>query len=188
MWPFAAAPFLILLSVSRNQLTADCFYIQSCVLLRSNRRLRQLPSPPSLSRISRSIRAESREVTLEFTSVTASVVGTNSPLFGWIRLDGELNKEFSYISDVLGIELRRRTVRHGILRDHETDMCILRDHETDICILRDHETDMCVLRDHETDMCVLRHHETDMCVLQDHETDMFILRDQETDMCIRRDH
>ncbi|TYK29872.1 hypothetical protein E5676_scaffold208G001230 [Cucumis melo var. makuwa] len=38
------------------------------------------------------------EEMLEFRSVTASVVGTNSPLFEWIRLDVELNKEFSYIS------------------------------------------------------------------------------------------
>ncbi|TYJ98658.1 hypothetical protein E5676_scaffold507G00480 [Cucumis melo var. makuwa] len=39
-----------------------------------------------------------REVTLELRSVTASVVRTNSPLFGWIRLDVKLNKKFSYIS------------------------------------------------------------------------------------------
>ncbi|KAA0056233.1 hypothetical protein E6C27_scaffold41454G00010 [Cucumis melo var. makuwa] len=37
-------------------------------------------------------------MTLEFRSVTTSVVGTNSPLFGWICLDVELNKQFSHIS------------------------------------------------------------------------------------------
>ncbi|KAA0051540.1 ty3-gypsy retrotransposon protein [Cucumis melo var. makuwa] len=41
------------------------------------------------------------EVTLKFWGVTASVVGANSPLFGWIRLDVELNKDFSYSSDDL---------------------------------------------------------------------------------------
>ncbi|KAA0026032.1 gag-protease polyprotein [Cucumis melo var. makuwa] len=119
------------------------------------------------------------EVTLEFMSVTASVVGTNSPLFGWIRLDVELNKDFSYSSGTKGLEISwldcvyavewccklNTTVMpnmdimhkidylHDILQDHETDMCILRDHETDMCILWDHESDMCILRDHETDMC-----------------------------------
>ncbi|KAA0060063.1 hypothetical protein E6C27_scaffold160G00260 [Cucumis melo var. makuwa] len=44
------------------------------------------------------VRIIDSEETLEFRSVTASVVGTNSPLFGWIRLNVELNKEFSYIS------------------------------------------------------------------------------------------
>ncbi|KAA0054233.1 gag-protease polyprotein [Cucumis melo var. makuwa] len=38
------------------------------------------------------------EVTLKFSGVTASVVRVNSPLFGWIRLDVELNKDFSYSS------------------------------------------------------------------------------------------
>ncbi|KAA0041631.1 hypothetical protein E5676_scaffold242G00130 [Cucumis melo var. makuwa] len=38
------------------------------------------------------------DVTLRFSGVTASVVGANSPLFGWIRLDVELNKNFSYSS------------------------------------------------------------------------------------------
>ncbi|KAA0067876.1 hypothetical protein E6C27_scaffold138G00300 [Cucumis melo var. makuwa] len=55
------------------------------------------------------------KVTLEFRSATASVVGTNSLLFGMIRLDVELNKDFSYIFrlpvDVLGFEPRRRTIR-----------------------------------------------------------------------------
>ncbi|KAA0034011.1 hypothetical protein E5676_scaffold1418G00150 [Cucumis melo var. makuwa] len=36
------------------------------------------------------------EVTLRFWGITASVVGANSPLFGGIRLDVELNKDFSY--------------------------------------------------------------------------------------------
>ncbi|KAA0047214.1 hypothetical protein E5676_scaffold1109G00010 [Cucumis melo var. makuwa] len=52
--------------------------------------------PPSP--ISRFTESRVSEVTLEFRSVTASVVGTNSPLFGWIHLDVELNKEFCYIS------------------------------------------------------------------------------------------
>ncbi|KAA0067506.1 mucin-19-like isoform X6 [Cucumis melo var. makuwa] len=74
------------------------------------------------------------EVTLGFWGVTARVVGANSPLFGWIRLDVELNKDFSYSSGamlltgivmsmdyenltvilpvaVLGFELRRSIVR-----------------------------------------------------------------------------
>ncbi|TYK14163.1 ty3-gypsy retrotransposon protein [Cucumis melo var. makuwa] len=124
------------------------------------------------------------KVTVEFRSVTASVVETNSPLFRCIRLDVELNKEFSYISGywvyelcrggTKGLEISwvdcvyaveqccRVPYRHGVLRDSSTDMCILRDNETDKCILRDYETDMCVLRDHETDMCILRDHETDM--------------------------
>ncbi|TYK27672.1 hypothetical protein E5676_scaffold569G00130 [Cucumis melo var. makuwa] len=38
------------------------------------------------------------EVTLRFWGVMASVVGRNSPLFGWICLDVELNKDFSYTS------------------------------------------------------------------------------------------
>ncbi|KAA0051543.1 pol protein [Cucumis melo var. makuwa] len=44
------------------------------------------------------IRACVTEVTLRFWGVTTSVVGANSPLFGWIRLDVELNKNFSYSS------------------------------------------------------------------------------------------
>ncbi|KAA0037354.1 hypothetical protein E6C27_scaffold278G00480 [Cucumis melo var. makuwa] len=36
------------------------------------------------------------KVTLRFSGVTASVVGTNSPLFGRIRLGVQLNKDFSY--------------------------------------------------------------------------------------------
>ncbi|KAA0032317.1 hypothetical protein E6C27_scaffold219G001740 [Cucumis melo var. makuwa] len=39
-----------------------------------------------------------REVKLEFWGFTASVVGANSPLFGCIRLDVELNKDISYSS------------------------------------------------------------------------------------------
>ncbi|KAA0056322.1 hypothetical protein E5676_scaffold11G001010 [Cucumis melo var. makuwa] len=38
-----------------------------------------------------------RDVTLEFMGFTRSVVGANSPLLGWIRLDIELNRNFSYI-------------------------------------------------------------------------------------------
>ncbi|KAA0061988.1 hypothetical protein E6C27_scaffold89G002930 [Cucumis melo var. makuwa] len=38
------------------------------------------------------------EVTLRFCGVTTSVIGANSPLFEWIRLDVELNKDFSYSS------------------------------------------------------------------------------------------
>ncbi|KAA0050680.1 hypothetical protein E6C27_scaffold673G001650 [Cucumis melo var. makuwa] len=41
------------------------------------------------------------EVMLRFWGVTASVVGTNSPLFGWIHLDVVLNKDFSYSSGLL---------------------------------------------------------------------------------------
>ncbi|TYK26816.1 hypothetical protein E5676_scaffold260G00010 [Cucumis melo var. makuwa] len=50
----------------------------------------QQPREANLSRVS--------EVTLRFWGVATSVVGTNSPLFGWIRLDVELNKDFSYSS------------------------------------------------------------------------------------------
>ncbi|KAA0051625.1 hypothetical protein E5676_scaffold3445G00160 [Cucumis melo var. makuwa] len=32
------------------------------------------------------------EVTFEFKNFTASTVGANSPLLGWIRLDADLNK------------------------------------------------------------------------------------------------
>ncbi|TYK18023.1 hypothetical protein E5676_scaffold306G003420 [Cucumis melo var. makuwa] len=38
------------------------------------------------------------KVTLRFWSVTVSVVGANSPLFGWICLDVELNNDFTYSS------------------------------------------------------------------------------------------
>ncbi|KAA0055514.1 Ulp1-like peptidase [Cucumis melo var. makuwa] len=38
------------------------------------------------------------EVTLRFWGVTTSVVGANSLLFGWIRLDVKLNRDFSYSS------------------------------------------------------------------------------------------
>ncbi|KAA0068152.1 hypothetical protein E6C27_scaffold238G001190 [Cucumis melo var. makuwa] len=48
-----------------------------------------------------------REVTLKFWGFTASVVGANSPLLGWIRLDVELSKDFSYISGVPVMELCR---------------------------------------------------------------------------------
>ncbi|KAA0062819.1 hypothetical protein E5676_scaffold986G00220 [Cucumis melo var. makuwa] len=50
------------------------------------------------------------EVTLEFRSVTASVVGTNSSLFGWIRLDVELNKELAtfQVRDFLLLDLGSR--------------------------------------------------------------------------------
>ncbi|KAA0040981.1 hypothetical protein E5676_scaffold228G00170 [Cucumis melo var. makuwa] len=36
-----------------------------------------------------------KEVTLEFLGFTASVVGVNSPLLGWIHLDIDLNKDCS---------------------------------------------------------------------------------------------
>ncbi|KAA0045421.1 pol protein [Cucumis melo var. makuwa] len=39
-----------------------------------------------------------REVTLEFWGFTASIVGANSPLLGWNRLDVKLNKDCSYSS------------------------------------------------------------------------------------------
>ncbi|KAA0046147.1 ty3-gypsy retrotransposon protein [Cucumis melo var. makuwa] len=35
--------------------------------------------------------------------------------------------------DALAFELKRCIVRHGVLRDSSTDMCILQDHETDMC-------------------------------------------------------
>ncbi|TYJ97661.1 hypothetical protein E5676_scaffold37G00260 [Cucumis melo var. makuwa] len=38
------------------------------------------------------------EVTLGFFGFTANLVGVNYPLLGWIRLDANLNKNFSYIS------------------------------------------------------------------------------------------
>uniref|UniRef100_A0A9I9EGA7 Uncharacterized protein n=1 Tax=Cucumis melo TaxID=3656 RepID=A0A9I9EGA7_CUCME len=43
-------PIFDLLSVSRNQSTADRLYLESHVLLRSNRRFCQLPSPPYATR------------------------------------------------------------------------------------------------------------------------------------------
>ncbi|KAA0025387.1 hypothetical protein E6C27_scaffold1220G00170 [Cucumis melo var. makuwa] len=36
-----------------------------------------------------------REVTLEFRSFTASAVGANSPMLGWIRLDVDLNENLA---------------------------------------------------------------------------------------------
>ncbi|KAA0042017.1 Cysteine-rich RLK (RECEPTOR-like protein kinase) 8 [Cucumis melo var. makuwa] len=130
---------------------------------------------------------------------TASVVEVNSPLFGWICLDIELNKDFSYSSGamlltgiVMSMDYENLNVivpyKHGVLWDFSTDMCILWDHETDMYILWDHETDMCILRDHETDMCILWDHEIDICILRDHLIDMCIFRDQRTDMCILRDY
>ncbi|KAA0032909.1 ABC transporter G family member 31 [Cucumis melo var. makuwa] len=83
------------------------------------------PSIPSLC-------CRVREVTLEFRSFTASAIGANSPLLGWIRLDADLNKNLATFqalmpdllcfvvmlmdravnwNNVLGFELRRRTVR-----------------------------------------------------------------------------
>ncbi|TYK14898.1 hypothetical protein E5676_scaffold1779G00100 [Cucumis melo var. makuwa] len=68
------------------------------------------------------------KVTLEFRSATASVVGTNSLLFGMIRLDVELNKDFSYIfrwfsidcgvtvSFIYGVVYLTGTVSFGIPR------------------------------------------------------------------------
>ncbi|KAA0063707.1 gag/pol protein [Cucumis melo var. makuwa] len=50
------------------------------------------------------------EETLRFWGVTASVVGANSPLFGWICLDVELNKDFSYSS---GNGMARGTLATG---------------------------------------------------------------------------
>ncbi|KAA0035751.1 hypothetical protein E6C27_scaffold403G00230 [Cucumis melo var. makuwa] len=39
-----------------------------------------------------------REVALEFLGFTTGLVGDSPPLLGWIRLDVELNKDFSNIS------------------------------------------------------------------------------------------
>ncbi|TYK15032.1 hypothetical protein E5676_scaffold45G00740 [Cucumis melo var. makuwa] len=56
-------------------------------------------------------------VTLRFSGVTASVVGANSPLFGWIRLDVELNKDFSYSSGTVSFGITRLIcVSFGITR------------------------------------------------------------------------
>ncbi|TYK14639.1 ty3-gypsy retrotransposon protein [Cucumis melo var. makuwa] len=52
-----------------------------------------------------------REVVLEFLGFTADLVGDSLPLLGWIRVDVELNKDFSQLSDALGFELRRIIVR-----------------------------------------------------------------------------
>ncbi|TYK05034.1 gag-protease polyprotein [Cucumis melo var. makuwa] len=54
-----------------------------------------------LTVVVRSKTSRVREVTFRFWGVTTSVVGANSPLFGWIRLDVELNKDFSYSSVML---------------------------------------------------------------------------------------
>ncbi|KAA0067946.1 SH3 domain-containing protein C23A1.17-like [Cucumis melo var. makuwa] len=58
------------------------------------------------------------EVTLRFWGVTASVVGANSPLFGWIRLDVELNKDFSYssVNFIYGVAYLTDMVSFGIPR------------------------------------------------------------------------
>ncbi|KAA0060713.1 hypothetical protein E6C27_scaffold496G00190 [Cucumis melo var. makuwa] len=126
-------PIFDLLCVSRNQSTADRLYLESHVLLRSNRRFCQLPSPPYATRCNpeEPIRFEYRywnktwnylsflkgvrELTLEFLGFTAGLIGDSSPLLGWIRLDANLN-------EILATS-----------HDHETDMCILRDHETPMC-------------------------------------------------------
>ncbi|TYK29833.1 hypothetical protein E5676_scaffold208G00650 [Cucumis melo var. makuwa] len=72
------------------------------------------------------------EVTLEFRNFRASAVEANSPLLGWIRLDADLNEILA--TSQYGLRVNRLLYlwgsvpyRHGILRDHETDMCILRD-------------------------------------------------------------
>ncbi|TYJ97708.1 uncharacterized protein E5676_scaffold1251G00010 [Cucumis melo var. makuwa] len=80
------------------------------------------------------VNAGVREVTLGFWGFTASAVGANSPLRGWICVGIELNKDLSYILDrhrcpdvlcivvmlmgcavnwnnALGFELRRSTIR-----------------------------------------------------------------------------
>ncbi|TYK21849.1 gag protease polyprotein [Cucumis melo var. makuwa] len=103
-------PIFDLLSVSRNQSTADRLYLESHVLLRSNRRFCQLPSPPYATRCNPEelIRFEYRywnktwnylsflegvrELTLEFLGFTAGLIGDSSPLLGWIRLDANLNE------------------------------------------------------------------------------------------------
>ncbi|KAA0062239.1 ty3-gypsy retrotransposon protein [Cucumis melo var. makuwa] len=123
-----------------NQSTTDRLYLQSCILLWANRRLCQFPSPPYATQCSleESIRSEYRywnktwnylsflegvrELTIESLGFTTGLIGDNSPLLGWIRLDADLNE---------------------ILATSQTDMCILRDHETDMCILQDHEIAMC---------------------------------------------
>ncbi|KAA0042478.1 hypothetical protein E5676_scaffold334G00390 [Cucumis melo var. makuwa] len=51
------------------------------------------------------------EVALEFLGFMAGLVEDSLPLLGRILVDVELNKDFSDSSDVLGFELRRRTVR-----------------------------------------------------------------------------
>ncbi|TYK09527.1 hypothetical protein E5676_scaffold757G00030 [Cucumis melo var. makuwa] len=54
---------------------------------------------------------------LEFWDCTTSVVGANSPLFGWIRLDVELNKDLSYISGTVSFGIARLIcVSFGITR------------------------------------------------------------------------
>ncbi|KAA0051683.1 hypothetical protein E5676_scaffold234G00210 [Cucumis melo var. makuwa] len=140
---------------------------------------------------------------LRFWGVTASVFGANSPLFGWICVNVELNKDLSYI---LVMELCR-----GGIKSLETS-CVDCIYAVELCcrlntivmhnmdvmhngsvpyrhsILRDYEADMCILWDHSTDMCILWDHSTDMCIPRDHETDMCIFRDHSTDMCIHRDH
>ncbi|TYK03424.1 hypothetical protein E5676_scaffold121G00220 [Cucumis melo var. makuwa] len=57
------------------------------------------------------------EVTLEFLGFTTCVVWSNSPLLGWMRLDVDLNKDFSYISGMASFRIPRLIcVSSGITR------------------------------------------------------------------------
>ncbi|TYK27282.1 hypothetical protein E5676_scaffold244G00500 [Cucumis melo var. makuwa] len=120
-----------------NQSTTDRLYLKSCILLWANRRLCQFPSPPYATRCSleESIRSEYRywnktwnylsflegvrELTIESLGFTTGLIGDSSPLLGWIRLDEDLNEILATSQlYVWG----SAPYRHGILRDHETDM------------------------------------------------------------------
>ncbi|TYK30534.1 ty3-gypsy retrotransposon protein [Cucumis melo var. makuwa] len=140
------------------------FHFQLCVLLHSAVRYAEAESRTADTVFFYDFRV--REVTLEFRNFYGK--RSRSQLSSaWVDSCGRgLERDFSYISGKGFLTIGPRTetgnilylwgsvpYRHGILRDHETDMCILRDHEIDMCILRDHETDMYILRDHETDMC-----------------------------------
>ncbi|KAA0032012.1 mucin-19-like isoform X6 [Cucumis melo var. makuwa] len=78
VYPGDSRPFLPLVERSIDSSASDCVHCEPSLHFR-----------------------RVREVTLEFRSVTTSVVGANSSLFGWICLDVELNKDCSYSSGAM---------------------------------------------------------------------------------------
>ncbi|KAA0053323.1 hypothetical protein E6C27_scaffold102G001480 [Cucumis melo var. makuwa] len=68
-------------------------YRPPCVLSLAKVTVHSSPSPSSCARI-----AAAAEVAVKFLGFTIGLVGDSPPLLGWIRLDVELNKDFSNIS------------------------------------------------------------------------------------------
>ncbi|KAA0040200.1 hypothetical protein E5676_scaffold190G00240 [Cucumis melo var. makuwa] len=133
------------------------------------------------------------EVTLRFWGVTASVVGANSPLFGWIRLNVELNKDFSYSSGkgflTTGPQTETGNVLKFVVGIPVMELCRggTKSSETS-CVDCVYAVELCwvtvsfiygiayltgtVSFEITRLICILRDHETDMCILRDHYTDM----------------